>query len=138
MTTDTDMKIDYALVLKQLQRELDGIEARRAALEAAIPGLKRLVRAEEQLDLIDLQIEHVTLRQNGKPNVPPEFFKGKTPTEAYRDFKKLWGSDFRPPQIVDAFQVGGMEMTRAKMLPALHSVLKRERDKEAREAKKKR
>lgn len=48
MSADTEMKIDYSLILKELQRQLQEVEARREALEAAIEGLDQLAGMESQ------------------------------------------------------------------------------------------
>ena len=135
MTTDNEMKINYMVVLKQLQAELDGIDARRQALEAGLAAIKGILATEanEQPDLAGLDIPSEQKR-NGAPTIPPEFFAGKTPTQAYRDFKKLWGDDFTPPQIADALEAGGIQIeSRTRLIQALHSVLKREREKQERQ-----
>lgn len=137
MTMDTDMKIDYVMLLKHLEHQLATMDGRRAALQKTIAGLKELAATEDaQLDLSGFDAAPEALsRQNGKPLVKPGFFKGKTPTQAWRDFKALWGTDFRPPEIADAFEAGGMDMSRTKMIQAIHSVLKRERNREKKKAK---
>ncbi len=128
MTTDIEMKIAYSLVLKQLQHERQNLEARGRALDASIESLKRLVSIDEQPELAGLDVDE-PVSINGRPVVPPGFFENKTPTEAYRDLMKIWPRNYRPPEIADALQAGGMKMQRTKLLQAVHSVLKREREK---------
>lgn len=135
MTTDADMKIGYVVMLKELQGELDGMDGRRSALMATIAGLRRLIGEDEQQQLPGLNVAQVAPANGGKPAIPLGFFKGKTPTQAYRDLRKLWPGDYRPPQIADAFIAGGMSArTRTRLIQAVHSVLKREREKKAAKA----
>jgi hypothetical protein len=131
MTTDTDMKIDYVVVLKDLQQQLDGIDERRQALQASIAAIKRLVGAEGQVRMVFGSDGSSGGGDERRPaSIPPGFFASKTPTDAYRDLKKLWPGDYTAPRIVDAFIQGGMKgKTRTQLLQAVHSVLKRERDK---------
>ena len=128
--TDTYM-ITYRAMRDQCQRELDGMEERRQALQATIAGLDRLIKDGSQIDLGG-ELEAPAVTTNGgraqTPVVPPRFFKGKKPTQAYREFVELWGSDFSVPQIRDALIAGGIEPNDPrKLLAALHSVLRRER-----------
>lgn len=125
MTMDTEMKIAYSAMLKQLQHELYGMDAKRQALQATIAGLERLMMMDEQPELTGL--ESPDTPSPAKLTVPPGFFREKTPTEAYRDLQKLWPGQYRPPEVADAFQEGGMVMQRSKLLQAIHSVMKRER-----------
>jgi len=129
-----DMKIDYALVLKQLQHELSGLDERRQALMATIAGMKRLVDVEVQAELFPA----AATADNGNgalPPVPPDFFKGKTPTTAYRELMSLWPGEYKPPQIARILLAGGMQGTEnTSLVQAIHSVIKRERVRLAREA----
>lgn len=137
MTTDTEAKMDYVMVLKNLQQELDGMEGRRKALLTAIAGMKGLVGEEEQHRL-SLGDEPAKVRQNGSGSlhtVPAGLFQGKTATQAYRELIKLWPGQYTAPQIADAFVAGGMVgKTRTELLQHIHSVLKRERDRRKNEA----
>ena len=64
------------------------------------------------------------------PTIPPNYFKGKMPTQGYRDLLVLAPGEYTAPEIVDAFQDGGMEgKSRTQLLQAVHSVMKRDRDK---------
>ena len=64
-----------------------------------------------------------------RPAVPPNFFKGKKPTQAYRDFVDLWGDDYPIPTIRDALLEGGFEVKSPKtLLTTLHTVARRERE----------
>ncbi len=124
------MKIDYTLVLKDLQEQLDGIDERRSALQASIAAIRRLVGEEDQKQLFSSETGKGTDTAKVSLGIPPGFFANKTPTEAYRDLMKLWPGNHRPPRIVDAFLEGGMKgKTRTELLQAVHSVLKREKEK---------
>lgn len=132
MTTDKDMKLDYVMVLKNLQAELDGMEGRRKKLVTAIASMRELVNEDEQhpLNLVDQTV--TTTKQNGSGPlhaIPPGRFAGKTATHAYRDLIESWPGQYTAPQIADAFVAGGMTgKTRTELLQHIHSVLKRERD----------
>lgn len=131
MTTDDAMRVDYTAMLKQLQAELDGLESHRSALEATIAGLKRLVAQSEDPGIqqaLELPVPAAVKNGRNVPPVPPGFFTNKTPTQAYRDFIKLWPGDWTPPQIADAFEAGGMQKARTDIIQQVHSVLKRERE----------
>jgi len=134
MSADDAMKIDYTMVLKQLQGELDGIDDRRQALLASIAAIKRLVepneREQEELYLPRAGVADSTVRM---PVIPPDFFRGKTPTQAYRDLMRVWPGHYRAPQIADLFAQGGLASTgtRTTLVQAIHSVLKRERKRAA-------
>lgn len=126
--SEREMKHDYSATLRELQTELDGIDQRRSDLEAAIEALKRLVSPEE----------HAAVGNgNGtKPKlaIPRGFFSGKKPTQAYRDFSRLWGTDHTPPEIADAFIAGGMtDKSKSELVQAIHSVRKREKQRTKRE-----
>ena len=125
---DTYM-ITYRAMRDQCQRELDGMEERRQALQATIAGLDRLIKDGSQIDLGgELETPTVTTNGSKAPTIPPDFFKGKKPTQAYREFVKLWGADHPVPQIRDAILSGGLQgKSRAELLAALHSVLRRDR-----------
>jgi hypothetical protein len=130
MATDTDMKIDYSLVLKQLQRELDGLDEKRQALLASVEAIRRLLKADSSDELYvprgGIAGSHPT--EVKMPTIPPDFFKGKSPTNAYRDLMQIWPGHYTPPQIADLFERGGMETAnRTALVQAIHSVLKRER-----------
>jgi len=125
---DEDMKIDYAAVLKQLQDELGGMDERRQALLASISAIKRLVGDDEREEAFppaqDPQVK--------MPAIPPGFFANMTPTEGYRELMQRWPGHYRPPQIADLFMAGGMMATsRTGLVQAIHSVLKRARQREA-------
>ena len=141
MTTDDAMKIDYALVLKQLQRELDGLDERRKALLASVEAMKRLVASERETDAATR--DEIFIPRGGvaaahdstirMPSIPPDYFRGKTPTQAYRDLMALWPGHYKPPLIADLFMQGGMVTeSRTGLVQAIHSVLKRERQRVAR------
>jgi hypothetical protein len=141
MTQDDPMKIDYAQVLRQLQAELDGLDGRRQALTASIAGLKSLVSVDEQVQLFPAPGDQNGVTGNGQsslgrlPAIPPGFFSGKTPTQGYRELMKQWPGDYRPPQIADMLLAGGMKAkTRTDLVQAIHSALKRERKRKARES----
>lgn len=133
MTSDDDMTLDYALVLKNLQQELDGMESRRKALVTAIAGMRGLVEqsAQHRLDLGD-EPAVVELNGNGsgaKHAIPPGFFTGKTLTQAFRDLQALRPGDYTAPQLADIFEEGGVTAkSRTELLQGIHSVLKRHRD----------
>jgi len=128
ITTDTDMKHDYSPTLRDLQDELDGMDQRRSDLEAAIEALKRLVPTESQPT--NGNKAHASNGHKPKIAVPRGFFAGKTPTQAYRDFIRLWPGEYRPPEIADAFIAGGLDKSRSDLVQAIHSVLKREKKKQ--------
>ena len=132
MSQDTEMSINYRLVLNDLERRLAGMDAQRRALEASIAGVKAYLASmdgeEPELPLTSPNGNG----QQGKPPIPPFFFAGKSPTVAYRDLVRLWPADYTPPQIADAFQAGGMEKPRTELLQAIHSVIKRERERKRR------
>lgn len=135
MTTETDMKIPYVVVLRQLQDELNGIEGRRQALQASIAAMKALVEEDEQPQLPSLAVTAVVPANGGKPAIPPRSFRGKTVTQGYRDLMRVWPGEYTPPQIADALVAGGISATtRTALIQAVHSVLKREREKKEREA----
>lgn len=128
MTTDTDMKIDYAVVLKQLQDELDGMDERRQALLASISAIKRLVSGDEK----EVSYPPSPDEPPRMPAIPPNFFAGMTPTEGYRQLMQRWPGHYRPPQIADLFMAGGIDAAnRTALVQAIHSVLKRARAREA-------
>ena len=90
--------------------------------------LGRLLKDEEQLPLgAGMEVEAAS---NGQaPTIPPNYFKGKKPTQAYRDLLVLAPGEYTAPKVVDAFQAGGMEgRSRTQLLQAVHSVIKRDRD----------
>lgn len=135
MPPDTDMKIDYALVLKQLQDEIDGLDGRRQALLASIAAIRLLVPEDQQVHFAQDVDRGNGTESNGvrMPVIPPGFFSGKTPTVAYRDLMKVWPGYYRAPQIADLFMQGGMVVeSRTALVQAIHSVLKRERKREGR------
>jgi|SRR6185437_1016877 len=139
MTTDDEMKINYSVVLKQLRRELEGLDGRRQALMASIAAMSRLVDDDEE----DQSMSNATLTfRTGDPSpsdvrlpvIPPQFFNGKSPTEAYRLLLAHWPGHYSPIQIADLFMQGGMAATtRTGLIQAIHSVLKRERARKAKE-----
>jgi hypothetical protein len=125
------MKNNYLAALRDAEKELAGIDSRRSALQATIASLSRLVDADKQLEM-GIQAE---TNESTPLKIPPDFFKGKKPTQAYRDFVRLWGDDYSVPQIRDAFIEGGMEAkSRNSLLAMLHSVVNREKKKKAKEA----
>ena len=126
--TDTYM-ITYRAMRDQCQRELDEMEEHRQALQATLAGLDRLINDGSQMDLGEaLGAPTVTTNGSKAPVIPPDFFRGKKPTQAYHEFVKLWGADHPVPQIRDALIAGGIQgYERGKLLAALHSVLRRER-----------
>ena len=125
---DAEMKGSYLLALKDARRELARIDGRRRRLLATIEGLKGLVQEAEQLELhSDVGVD---TNRSKRPAVPPDFFKGKKPTQAYRDFVDLWGDDHPIPTIRDALLEGGFEVKSPKtILATLHTVARRERAK---------
>src|SRR6185437_3770667 len=129
-----EMTIDLALVIKQLQRQLDGLEGRRRMLQVAIEGLKPLVAEDDEPQLPGLAptVSPAPAGQ-AKPSIPAGFFAGKTPTQAYRELMHLWPAQYSPPQIAEAFIAGGMTKTRPELVQQIHSVLKRERKRARRE-----
>ena len=131
MTTDTEMN-SYATALRDAEKELAGMDERRRDLMATIAVLKRLEGDEQQrlsLGSAVVSDNDDNAKDVGVPEIPTGFFRGKTPTLAYRDLMKLWPRNYKPPQIVDAFIAGGMETkTRTALLGQVHSVLKRERE----------
>lgn len=132
MATDAEMKIDYAVVLKHLQEELDGMDERRQALLASIAAMKRLVGDDQEQAFPPAQDSPVRM-----PPIPPRFFLGMTPTEAYRELMQRWPGHYRPPQIADLFMAGGMETAnRTTLIQSIHSVLKRARQRAAAEERK--
>lgn len=129
MSQDKEMTIDYRVVLNDLERKLDSMDSQRRALESTIAGVKSYLAA---MDGEALELPLGSTNGNGhKPKlpIPPSFFSGKTPTAAYRDLIRLWPGEYTPPQVADAFQLGGMEMSRTRLLQAVHSVVKREKEK---------
>jgi len=126
MTMDTEMPNNYLAALRDAEKELAGIDSRRSALQATIASLARLVDADAQLEM------GIRSETTGSipPKIPPDFFKGKKPTQAYRDFVRLWGEDHSVPEIRNALIEGGIE-TKSKnsLLAALHSVVNRDRKK---------
>ena len=121
--------------LRDAERELAGMESRRRTLQATVEVLGRLLKDEEQLPLgagIGVEAE-----SNEKaPTIPPNYFKGKMPTQAYRDLLVLAPGEYTAPKVVDAFQAGGMEgRSRTQLLQAVHSVMKRDRDKKEEQEK---
>jgi hypothetical protein len=130
MTTDEQMKIDYAVVLKQLQDELDGMDERRQALLASIAAIRRLV-SDDQTEQAFPPMPDAPVRM---PAIPPQFFAGMTPTAAYRELMQRWPGHYKPPQIADLFMAGGMDApNRTQLVQSIHSVLKRERQRQAAE-----
>lgn len=129
MTADKEMK-NYMAALRDAEKELAGMEGRRRTLQATVEVLGRLLKDEEQLPLgAGMEVETAS---NGKaPTIPPNYFKGKMPTQAYRDLLVLAPGEYTAPKVVDAFQAGGMEgRSRTQLLQAVHSVMKRDRDRE--------
>ena len=121
------MKSSYLTALKDARAELARIDGRRRRLLATIEGLKGLVEEAEQLELPS----NVGVDTDGskRPAVPPNFFKGKKPTQAYRNFVDLWGDDHPIPTIRDALVEGGFEVKSPKtLLATLHTVARRERE----------
>lgn len=135
MTADEDMKINYSQVLRQLRQELAGIDGRRQALMASIAAMSRLVENDEQEELPMTFVTADPKASDVKmPVIPPGFFRGMSPTEAYRALLTHWPGHYTPPQIADLFVLGGMAATtRTGLIQAIHSVLKRERDRQKRE-----
>ena len=138
MTSDPEMKIDYAAVLRQLREELAGMDERRQALLASIAAFSRLVDPDDNEPLPELasptfRTADPTASDVRLPVIPPGFFLGKSPTEAYRLLTTHWPGHYSPPQIADLFMQGGMAATtRTGLIQAIHSVLKRERQRKAR------
>ena len=133
MKTDTEMKNSYLAALREAQRELAGIDGRRRALQATIAGLSSLIQEDDQLSLGGDVVAH----SNGSeaPAIPPNLFKGKQITQAYREFVLLHGEGYRVPQVRDALLAGGVETkVGGNLLAALHSVVRRERLKKEKEA----
>ncbi len=132
MTSDADMTMDYALVLKNLQAELDGMESRRKALVAAIAAMRGLVEqsAQHRLDLGDDPVSQPSSNGTGAMHaIPPGFFAGKTLTQAFRDLQALRPGEYVAPQLADIFSEGGViAKSRTELLQGIHSVLKRDRD----------
>ena len=121
--------ISYRAMRDQCQGELDGMEERRRALLATIAGLDVLIEDGSQIGL-GPELETPAVRTNGSkaPAIPPDFFRGKKPTQAYHEFVKLWGVNYTVPQIRDALIAGGIKgHSRGSLLAAIHSVLRRER-----------
>lgn len=132
MATDPDMKIDYAVVLKGLQDELDGMDEHRQALLASIAAMKRLVGERDEQAFPPAQDSPIRM-----PAIPPGFFARMTPTEAYRELMLRWPGHYRPPQIADLFMAGGIHAaSRTTLVQAIHSVLKRERQRKLAEERK--
>ena len=132
MTADKEMS-NYIAALRDAEKELAGMEGRRRTLQATVEVLGRLVKDEEQLPLgAGVEVEAAS---NGKaPTIPPNYFKGKMPTQAYRDLLVLAPGEYTAPKVVDAFQAGGMEgRSRTQLLQAVHSVMKRDRDRDKEE-----
>jgi hypothetical protein len=132
MATDSDMKINYAEVLRQLERDLDGIDERRRALQASIAAMRRLVYDDDSVSPPSSFVIkfHDPGARRDMPSIPPKHFSKMTPTEAYRELMRLWPQRYTPPEIADLFQAGGMtHKKRTDLLQAIHSILKRERDK---------
>lgn len=122
MTMDAEMKDTYLASLREAERELSGMNDRRRALLATVAALRSLVGGE-QLSLDSSQ------GGESKPDaIPPGFFRGKAPTEAYRQLHDRYPGDYTAPQIVDAFMAGGMEAkSRNSLLAQVHSVRRREK-----------
>lgn len=138
MLPDSEMKIDYAAVLKQLRAELEGLDDRRQALLASVAAIQRLVEADDQPDAFPdgtapagrIPSYADTIKM---PVIPPGAFTGKSPTDAYRELMRVWPGHYRPPQIADLFIQGGMNApSRTTLVQAIHSVLKRERSRTSR------
>lgn len=130
VTTDAEMKNNYLAALRDAEKELAGIDSRRSALQATIASLSRLVDADKQLEM-GIQSE---TNESIPPKIPPDFFKGKKPTQAYRDFVRLWGENHSVPEIRDALFEGGIEAkSKNWLLAALHSVVAREKKKKKKE-----
>ena len=127
MIMDSEMS-NYMAALRDAKNELAGMESRRRALRATVEVLSGLLRDDEQLPLADVGDEKAS---DGKaPTIPLNYFKGKMPTQAYRDLLVLAPGEYTAPEVVDAFQDGGMEgRSRTQLLQAVHSVMKRDRDK---------
>lgn len=138
MTADADMAMDYALVLKNLQQELDGMEPRRKALVEAITAMRRLVEqsAQHSLALGDEPVVEPTSNGTGQTHaIPQGFFARKTLTQAFRDLQKLRPGQYTAPQLADIFEEGGVSAkSRTELLQGIHSVLKRDRDRRRKEA----
>ena len=123
---DSEMS-NYTAALRDAENELAGMEGRRRTLLATVELLGRLLRDDEQLPLAGIGAEKAS---DGKVlTIPLNYFKGKKPTQAYRDLLVLAPGEYTAPEIVDAFQAGGMEgRSRAHLLQAVHTALKRARD----------
>lgn len=133
MSTDTEMNTSYLAALKDAQRELAGMDTRRRKLEATIAGLKGLVDEGGEQSSLDLGAATAPGGNGTALPIPPNFFQGKTPTQAYRDFVRLWGEDHSVPKIRDAMVEGGIGKSKSELLPALHSVIRRDKLRQLRE-----
>jgi hypothetical protein len=134
MTEPLEMKINYANVLQQLREEYAGLEERRQALAASIAAMKRLVDPEDDDGLMPTPMGYPPADSPPvrMPVIPPGFFSGKTPTQGYRDLTATYPGYYTPPQIADLFIGGGMtHKTRTDLVQAIHSVLKREKKRQA-------
>ena len=126
MIMDSEMS-NYMAAFRDAENELAGMESRRRTLLATVEVLSRLLRDDKQLPLAGIEAEKAS---DGKaPTIPLNYFKGKMPTQAYRDLLVLAPGEYTAPEVVDAFQAGGMEgKSRAHLLQSVHTVLKRDRD----------
>src|SRR5438552_8005337 len=106
--TESDMKIDYAAVLRQLRTELAGMDDRRQALLASIAAITRLVAGDEGLEHAYPPSEPTDVRL---PAIPPNFFAGMSTTKAYRELMERWPGHYKPPQLADLFVAGGIAAT---------------------------
>ena len=118
--------------MRTAEAELSGLDERRAALEATVSALRRLLGDEQpSLGTVLRAGENTTSFFNLE--IPPGFFHGKTATQGYRELLERWPGEYTAPEIREAFIAGGMEhKSRRALLGQIHSVLLRERRRLAR------
>lgn len=120
-------KKTYRDSLRAAEAELAGLEERRAALEATVSALRRLL-GDEQSSLGATVLAGENTASSPKPQIPLRFFHGMTATQGYRALLERWPGEYTAPEIREAFIAGGMEhKSRRALLGQIHSVLLRER-----------
>lgn len=137
MTSETEatMAQEYEAALRKAESDLAGLGQLRRKLEVAIASLRSLVGEDQHAEQEPLALDMPLVNgSKGLPSIPPGLFRGKTQTQAYRELMKLWPGDYKGAQIADMLTAGGLKAeSRSKLIAGIHSVLKRERERQRRD-----
>jgi len=112
-------EIDYTAVLADL-------EARRAALDAAIAGVRAVLGQGSSAEVTTLSIPGI--RKEGPTRVTPGMFHGLSVSEAARRFLELKKAKQRMKDIVEGIREGGIESSAENFYSNVFTTLQRRKD----------